>query len=226
MKNLIILFVLILILPAAKFAQYNGGFGSGYSSSIFTEGPLPVELVSFKADIKNNTVLLFWNTATEIENYGFEVQRRSERNTYWEKAGFVLGRGNINSSVEYSFNEKIKSDGAFFYRLKQIDNDGTFTFSQELKVNVIRPTSIELRQNFPNPFNPSTNITFTLNKSLDIKLLVYNITGEQVAVLVDEKLNAGYHNITFDASNYNSGIYFYRLAIEGSIITKKMILLK
>ena len=197
--------------------------------------PLPVELTSFTANVNTNNVSLSWKTATEVNNNGFEIQRKvrdqkSEVSGQWEKVGFVLGHGNSNSPKEYSFTDKNLTGGTnFVYRLKQIDNDGQYQFSKEVEVEVV-PKQFNLYQNYPNPFNPSTNIKFDLPEAAKVTINIYNILGEKVASLLNKTVEAGFHEVQFNGSDLSSGTYIYRMEASSSgqnfIQTKKMLLLK
>jgi flagellar hook assembly protein FlgD len=120
--------------------------------------------------------------------------------------------------------------GSYSYRIKQIDLDGTFEYSNAVVVEVNAPEEYTLAQNFPNPFNPSTNIEFSIPQSSNVTIEVYNIVGERVASLVNKTLDAGYHRINFNASNLPSGTYVYQLKASGEngtiVETKKMLLMK
>jgi hypothetical protein len=196
---------------------------------------LPVELYSFAANSKSNEVELNWTTATEVKNYGFEVERiRNEelgiRN--WEKVGFVQGHGNSNSPNEYSFTDKPLGGSEFKYRLKQIDFDGKYEYSKEVEIDLGMPTKFSLEQNYPNPFNPSTVIRYTLPFESNVKLIVYNFIGEVVKELVNETVSSGYQEVRFEAGKLSSGIYFYILyttSLDGKQnyqSVKKMALIK
>ncbi|MFA6980801.1 MAG: T9SS type A sorting domain-containing protein [Ignavibacteriaceae bacterium] len=197
--------------------------------------PLPVELTSFNSSVNGKAVNLTWKTATEINNYGFEVERiRNEELGIknWEKVGFVTGAGNSNSPKEYSFTDKSVTSGKYLYRLKQLDNDGQYSYSKEVEADLGTPTAFVLEQNYPNPFNPSTVIRYTLPFESNVKLIVYNLLGEVVKELVSETVSAGYQEVSFDAGKLSSGIYFYTLhatSLDGKQTyqsVKKMLLLK
>ena len=194
----------------------------------WTQAPLPVELTTFSASIVNNNVELKWQTATEVNNYGFYVERKSSfAKAPWKELGFVNGHGNSNSPKEYSFIDKTAgSSGKYFYRLKQVDVDGQFEYSPEIEVAIGAPAKFELSQNYPNPFNPTTNIRFTLPEAGNVKLAVYNLLGQKVADLVNRSMEAGFHNITFNGSNLTSGIYIYRLEAGNNVMIRKMQLVK
>jgi len=188
--------------------------------------PFPVELVSFSARISDTEIILNWLTATEVNNYGFEIQR-SVKTDGWEVLGFVEGHGNSNSPKEYTFlDSEINSAGTYSYRLKQIDNDGSYEFSKAIEVNFGSPNNYELSQNYPNPFNPSTTISFNLPKSGVATLKVYNLMGEEIKSLVEGYREAGIHTFNFNAEGYPSGMYLYSLSTNGYTETKKMLLMK
>jgi len=186
---------------------------------------LPVELTSFTARIDERNIILNWTTATETNNLGFEIQRRLDGD--YRTIGFVEGHGNSNSPKQYNFiDTDIGLSGNYYYRLKQIDIDGTIEFSQEIEVKLINPSKFELKQNYPNPFNPSTNISFLIPEPGFVTLKVYNILGEEVAELINEFKEAGYYEINFSAANLPSGIYIAKLSTGNNIQTIKMSLLK
>jgi len=191
-------------------------------------GPLPVELTSFIASVIGSNIKLNWQTATELNNYGFEVERcaLSAERQAWENIGFVSGNGNSNSPRDYSFIDDYVGTGKYSYRLKQIDNDGQFEYSNVVEVSIVNPDGYKLEQNYPNPFNPSTTIEFRIPQSSFVTLKVYDILGQEVRLLVNEFKESGVHTINFDASELNSGMYIYELESGSFIQTRKMILLK
>jgi len=201
-----------------------------FEPDIVTVPPLPVELSYFSAKVSENGINLKWRTETEVNNYGFEVERSQMSNvngqTEWRKLGFVTGNGNSNSPKDYSFVDEKVLAGKYQYRLKQIDTDGQFEYSKTIEVNFGSPNKIELSQNYPNPFNPTTTISFSLPQSGNVTLKVYNTIGQQVAELVNGYKEAGVHTVNFSASDFNSGVYFYRLETESFSELKKMILVK
>ncbi len=188
--------------------------------------PLPVELISFSADYKNSEVMLTWKTSTEVNNYGFNVERRINEGG-WESITFIEGNGNSNSPKDYSYEDKDLFAGGskFQYRLKQVDNDGAFEYSDVVEVEVI-PTEYELSQNYPNPFNPSTTIRFSLPKQTQLKINLYNMLGELLETIAEGIYEAGYYKVTFNAMNLPSGAYIYRLEGSEFVETRKMLLLK
>jgi hypothetical protein len=207
----------------------NSTFSNSYLSS--EASPLPVELTSFTANVNNGKVILSWETATEVNNYGFEIQKLEVRSKKleenWEKVGFVEGSGNSNSPKEYSFVDELAQNGKYSYRLKQIDFDGKFEYSDvvEVEVNVL-PTEFSLSQNYPNPFNPSTSIEYTVVSSEYVSLKVYDVLGNEVVTLVNEKKEAGKYRVNFNASSLSSGVYFYKIQAGSFNQVRKMMLLR
>ena len=186
---------------------------------------VPVELTSFTAKESNGSVILNWSTATETNNSGFEVQRKDITSDF-AAIGFVPGYGTTTENKTYSFVDGNLASGNYTYRLKQIDFDGSFSFSDEVNVDVKNPAQFELSQNYPNPFNPSTTISFTIPQSSMVSLKVFNVLGQEMKTLVSQNLEAGQHSITFEASDLNSGIYFYKLEAGNFVDVRKMTLLK
>jgi hypothetical protein len=188
--------------------------------------PIPVELTSFNAFVNSNDVELTWSTATEVNNSGFSIEKRNINNSGWSEAAFIKGASNSTEIINYNYVDKNVSVGIYSYRLKQIDFDGTVSYSNEVEVDVSAPRDYALMQNFPNPFNPVTTIKFALPERTQVKLSVYNNLGEKVAELVNSVLDAGYHDVQFGYNNLSSGVYFYRLETEKYSQTKKMNLIK
>ncbi|MCG6958556.1 T9SS type A sorting domain-containing protein, partial [bacterium BMS3Abin03] len=187
---------------------------------------LPVELTSFSAIINKTSVNLIWKTETEVNNYGFEIQR-SIQSEDWKTLGFVNGNGNSNSPKDYNYiDNSVGTSGKYSYRLKQIDNDGSYEYSKSIEVNLGAPASIELKQNYPNPFNPSTTINFTLPVEDAVSLIVYNAIGEQVKVLYSGVLEAGVHSFNFSGDDLPSGLYVYKLSTSAGNQIRKMMLVK
>ncbi len=223
-------------------AQFYGGYGDGYSSALSDGIPLPVEITEFTAFHSiDNKIELYWQTATEVNNYGFEVQKSEDRTQNseesWESIGFVLGNGTTNSPKEYSFTDDLNPNlnlTQVSYRLKQIDNDGTFAYSKVVTVDLTSITSVEeniqyqfaVEQNFPNPFNPTTQIKYSIPSNSLVTLVIYNLLGSQVKTLVNEFQNAGKYNVDFNAEHLSSGVYFYRLSAGRFSETRKLLLLR
>ena len=192
---------------------------------------LPVELSLFTANVlRGGGVKLGWRTETEINNYGFEVERKVSSGQLttgnWTKIGFVEGHGNSNSPKEYSFIDDNVTSGKYAYRLKQIDNDGSFEYSKVIEIDVNAPLGYELSQNYPNPFNPSTTITFSLPVNEIVSLSVYNMLGEEIQILQNGFLEAGIYSYNFNAEGLPSGVYFYKLETSTKILYRKMLLIK
>jgi uncharacterized membrane protein len=187
--------------------------------------PLPVELISFTAAAGINEIILNWATGTETNNLGFEIERKTEL-TEWQEVGFINGNGTTTDTKFYSFTDNSITSNKYYYRLKQIDLDGTFEYSNTVQIDFDSPAEFSLEQNFPNPFNPSTIIPFTLPLDSDINLSVYNSLGEKVAELINGNKIAGTYNIEFNGEELSSGIYLYRLETGNFISSKKMILIK
>jgi hypothetical protein len=210
----------------------DNAFDFYVETDLITNAPLPVELTSFSASAQNKTVNLTWKTATEVNNFGFEVERVKDFGdkvsmvSVWQKVGFVYGAGNSNSPKEYSFTDKSAVSGKYLYRLKQLDNDGQYTYSKEVQVDLGTPTAFALEQNYPNPFNPSTSIQYSVVGSQYVSLKVFNVLGKEVAVLVNEKQEPGTYTVEFSTANLASGTYIYRMQAGEFVQTKKMVILK
>ncbi len=192
-----------------------------------SQAPLPVELISFEGNFINKAIYLNWETATEVSNYGFEILR-SQKGGRWEKIGFVPGHGNSASPNQYSFIDKIATIGEYSYQLNQIDLDGTSELSEIINIKAGELiTPLLLNQNYPNPFNPRTQINFAVKEKCNLKLIVYDLLGNEVATLFNgEVLPNIIYKSEFDGSNLSSGIYFYQLITPSKIEVKKMLLIK
>jgi hypothetical protein len=242
------------VLPGSIYTyrvfSYDAFFQSGSNTTTISV-PLPVELISFNANVENDVVTLSWQTATETNNSGFEIERTSpfpspyqgeggEAGRGWERIGFVEGKGTTTEIQSYSFIDK-PEPGKYKYRLKQIDFDGSFEYSQEIDVEVKAPNVFSLEQNYPNPFNPSTKIKYSIptvvandvKQSQLVTLKVYDILGNEVAELINEEQAPGVYEVEFNSEssfrltlNLPTGIYFYQLRAGSFVETKKMILLK
>ncbi|MFH1196060.1 MAG: T9SS type A sorting domain-containing protein [bacterium] len=174
----------------------------------------PVELTSFTASTNGSQVTLNWKTATETNNRGFEIERKADNNS-WAKIGYVEGKGTTTETSEYTFVDKTSNiaSGKLSYRLKQMDYDGTVSYSEVLDVE-LTPRQFNLEQNYPNPFNPTTTIKYSLPFDSKVQLEVYNALGQRVRTLVNQTQNAGYFEAEFNASNLPSGIYFSVLNVN------------
>jgi hypothetical protein len=221
-------------------------YGQNGSNTATITVPIPVELISFTCEVDEDVVNLFWQTATETNNQGFEIERSQKSNvksqTEWERIGFVPGYGTTTEPKSYSFVDDLSLTLShtltLSYRLKQIDYDGSYEYSQEIEAEVNIPLVFSLEQNYPNPFNPNTTIRYTIpnvianevKQSQMVTLKVYDILGNEIAALVNEEQPAGKYEVEFSTSsgirNLTSGIYFYQLKAGEFMETKKMLLLK
>jgi hypothetical protein len=252
---LVLTIVLFVLTVQTAFAQlntdkYHGGSndGSGVGTSS-ADIPVPVEVAVFTASIQNTAVHLKWRTSSEVNNYGFEIERRwcgegekggdgdwekrgngeteNRGNGEWEKIGFVEGHGTTNAPKDYAFvDSKISVAGKYWYRLKQIDRDGGFRYSPAIEVGVEKPQRYELSQNYPNPFNPSTTIRFAVPEESFVTLTVHNVLEQTIKTFVNERKPAGFYEMVFDASELPSGIYFYRLEAGSFQDVKTMVMVK
>jgi photosystem II stability/assembly factor-like uncharacterized protein len=208
-----------------QFAAQGNGFYK-LESQFF----IPVELASFSAQLIDNDVMLNWTTATELNNQGFEIEQSMD-NENFTKIGFVPGFGTTTEMKSYSFRVSDISAGVQYYRLKQIDFDGTTTIYNSVEVTGPAPNTFVLNQNHPNPFNPSTTISFSLPVESVVNIKLFNLLGQEVTQIANADFQAGNHNIQFNADGLSSGTYIYTIEAKGangSIFksTKKMLLLR
>ena len=194
--------------------------------------PMPVELAMFASVVNKNDVTLNWKTTIEINNHGFDIERKNDndKNT-WSQVGFVSGTGYSNTGKNYSYTDKNLNSGNYSYRLKQIDNNGNFKYyslNNSVKVGV--PKKFNISQNYPNPFNPATKIDFEVPVDSKVDIKIYDITGREIKTLLNENKQAGYYTVELNAGNLASGNYFYRVTCdqgqEKYVETKKMTLVK
>lgn len=185
----------------------------------FIDFVIPVELTSFTAETNDNTVLLNWSTATETNNQGFEIERKL-KNQEWLKIGFVNGNGTTTEIQNYNYADdysQIPYEGTALYRLKQIDYNGDFEYSEQLAVNLtFIPSEYYVSQNYPNPFNPSTTIKYSLPVESTVKINIYNSLGETIEELASETQPEGNYEVTWNAQNYSSGVYYYSFEVNGA----------
>ena len=195
-----------------------------------SEIPLPVELTYFTATLNGNTVELNWNTATEVNNYGFEIERKAISDkvlsSSWSKIGFVQGHGNSNSPNDYMFEDNNPPTEKLQYRLKQIDFDGKYEYTDAIEVNYNAPEHFVLDQNYPNPFNPTTKISYEIPAKSNVVIKIYDLLGSEVVALINEEKQPGRYQVEFNATNLPTGIYFYSISAGEYSSIKKMILLK
>ena len=208
-----------------EYAAQGGGFYK-------LDAPwfVPVELTNYTASLINRDIILNWTTATELNNKGFEIEQSFDNNNFSE-IGFVPGFGTTSESKSYSFKISDAPSGVQYYRLKQIDFDGTYEQYNSIEVDVPIVQEFALYQNHPNPFNPSTTISFSLPVESNISIKLFNILGQQVATIANSDFQAGSHKIEFNGQDLSSGTYIYTLEAKGVdgknfISTKKMLLLK
>lgn len=203
---------------------------------VFESIVLPIQLVSFTVSVISPTrVRLDWSTLTELNNYGFEVQKSDTTQQHYQSIPnvFILGHGTTNEPRHYSFIDSSATVGAWYYRLKQMDLDGAIHYYDGVRVNLPTsvkeqeiPTVFSLAQNYPNPWNPSTTIRYGVPHNSFVTLTVYNTLGQQVVQLVNEQQQAGYHNVVLRGDGLASGVYFYRLQAGNFVVNKKLLLLK
>lgn len=215
----------------ADAVYVNGSFSGG---GTICGGPLPVTLSSFNAAASKNNVLLSWRTETELNNSGFDVERKLTLlnppkgiTEEWIKIAFIPGTGTTSEPKNYSFADKKLQTGSYKYRLKQIDYNGSYEYyALEGKVIISAPESFSVSQNYPNPSNPVSKIDFEIPAAGKVSLKVYDMLGQEVTVLVNEFREAGFYTADFDGSKLASGVYLYRLTAGEFNIVKKMILVK
>jgi hypothetical protein len=200
----------------------DGGFGE----------PLPIQLSAFSgASTGGGSVKLSWATVSETNSYGFYVERRKagEKGFSTLPGSFIHGHGTTTIPQNYTFLDKSVMKGSWYYRLRQVDLDGSIHFNEPVQVEVTQsdlPVSLSLDQNYPNPFNPTTIIRYALPARTYVTLSVFNALGQQVGTLVNDTQEAGYHEVRFDGRSLATGVYFYRLQTGDFIQTRKMLLLE
>lgn len=213
------------------------GTFTGDPSSVQGDGSvsLPVQLTSFTVAARRLEAILQWSTATEVNNYGFEIERRTVQGSFkargneeWTVVGFVRGAGTSTMPREYAFRDSRIEAGRYAYRLRQVDFDGSFSYTSAAEIEIgSAAKELALGSNYPNPFNPETSIEFTVPREGRATLTVYNMIGQEVATLFDGVAEAGkIHRVTFSGSSMPSGLYFYRLEFGSTTIVKRMMLLK
>jgi len=211
---------------ASTYGNITGNMtGSGTSCS----QALPVEMTSFSASANNNNIILSWQTAYEENNSGFEIYRStSNSGQIWVDIGFVKGNGTKNTPSKYIYTDNKLSKGKYYYRLKQIDNNGnTQYYNLNNFVEIVPGNKFELSQNYPNPFNPVTKIDFVIPYDSKVSLRIYDISGREVYTIINNELKtADNYSVSFNASNLSSGIYFYKLIADKITIVQKMVVLK
>ena len=223
--------------------SYNSNGSSGSETAAITL-PIPVELISFTGEAGEGFVTVYWRTATETNNRGFEIQRADAApgasggeisssgesgevsGGGWERIGYIAGSGTTTKPVSYSFGDQNAAAGRYLYRLKQIDYDDSFEYSKEIIVDVDRPGKFYLSQNFPDPFNPATTIKYSLPEETAVSLKLYDILGNEVMSIVNGKQKAGDYLVSINLADLSSGVYIYRLTAGRYSAAKKMVLLR
>jgi hypothetical protein len=210
--------------PSWGYRVTNCGIGIQPDNCFRLNGEVtPVELISFTAQTGDNEVTLNWSTATETNNSGFEIQRMLHEGEY-KAIAFIPGYGTTTEKHNYIYIDENLNAGKFKYRLKQIDFDGSFEYSPEVEVTLLLKFSLE--QNFPNPFNPSTVISYELPVGGNVTLKVFDILGKELTTLVNQFKPAGKFKVEFNAKALPGGVYFYRIQAGNFIETRKMVLMK
>lgn len=197
---------------------------------------LPVELIYFYASVQPESVLLKWGTATEVNNFGFEIERAYNTTANWETIDFVLGSGTSNVPINYEYPDTtVLRTGIVYYRLRQVDIIGGFEYSDTVTVNFLSAITLEnsdvpkrflISNNFPNPFNPSTKINFQMPVQQLLKINLYDINGKLVKEIAAQEFLPGSYQLILDFANYSSGIYFVRFETQKNVITKRITFIK
>jgi len=217
---------LMLTSYAGSFSSSINYFHSAAQSIVINScNIVPVELTSFTAEDFNEGINLKWSTATEVNNRGFQIQRSIDKEN-WEDVFFIEGKGTVVTENNYSYTDSYFKPGICYYRLVQIDYDGTKNYLPKIEIDIKAVDSYLLEQNYPNPFNPVTTIKYAVPEISNIKITVYNLMGEETAVLVNEIKNPGRYEVKFDASSLSSGIYLYKMEGDNFRDIKKLILIK
>jgi hypothetical protein len=211
------------------FSGPNEAVVGGAASQLIKVGlnnVVPVELVSFTCEVNAPNIKLHWVTASELNNQGFEIERKKSESNIWQTIGHLPGKGTTTNITDYYFNDDNLIPAVYNYRIKQIDYDGTFEYSQIINADLTTPSTFTLEQNYPNPFNPSTSISYSIPNNSFVTLKVYDILGNEVATLVNQTQATGKYNISFDASSLSNGVYLYSIKAENFSDVKKMIFMK
>ncbi|HZV11697.1 MAG TPA: T9SS type A sorting domain-containing protein, partial [Candidatus Kapabacteria bacterium] len=215
-------------LSAVWLVSNSTGWAVGDSGTVLFNGnvALPVELLSFNGWVQNNNATLAWSTASELHSSYFQLERRPS-NGNWQSIATVTASGSVSQGASYQYSDKGLSPNVYYYRLKEIDNDGSSQYiGNTVELTVGAPVQVMLYQNYPNPFNATTGISFDLAKSSNVKVSVTDMTGRIVGTLQNGQLQAGHYNVSFDGSNLPAGTYVYRLDVDGNSYAHQMVLVK
>lgn len=212
----------------------NSGSGYIYTALATNDGiPLPIELTSFSVSSNNNNIILKWSTETEVSSSSFEIEKKKIDTEKWQTVASVKASGNSNSLKHYCFIDQKLNSGRYLYRLKMIDNDGEFKYSDVVEAEIGFPKDFKVSQNYPNPFNPTTCIDYQIPFDSKVTLELYGISGEKVGTIINKELSAGYYIAEINANelNLSSGVYIYRMTViskagQNFIGAKKMMLMK
>lgn len=212
-------------------AASNGWFAIDYFTltGSVTEITAPVTIASFNSIVTERNVKIKWTTAEELNNSGFDIERAevSSNKSEFSKIAFVNGKGTVNTPTNYNYEDKNLSTGKYKYRLKQFDFNGNYEyFNLQNEVEIGIPKKYDLSQNYPNPFNPTTKINFDLPQDAKVELRIFDMLGREMKTLINEQRAAGYYTVEFNASQFTSGMYFYRLVSGDYSMIKKMVILK
>ncbi len=214
-------------------SPYNPASGSYLVLATTGSNPLPVQMMSFTAAASQHGARISWQTASETDCFGFEIERMfvgtdARTVSQWISVGFLKGSGTSSTPRAYSYTDTPANAGRYAYRIKQIDANGKSNYSSTVEIELGNtPKEFWLGQNYPNPFNPTTDIEFSVPVDGKVQLKVYNTLGEEVATLLDQIMTAGeYHRVSFDATHLGSGVYFARLQFDGQQLVKKMLVMK
>ena len=196
-----------------------------YASSV--QSPLPVTMNSMNLNASGNSVTLKWKTSSEVNNKGFDIERKNVNDSSWIKAGYTDGKGTISTGGNYTFTEKLNASGRYEYRLKQTDYNGNYSyFNFTGSAEIVSPKSYSLGQNYPNPFNPSTKISFEIPEKTMVTIKIHDAAGREIETLIRGTKEAGIYEIEWNARSYSSGVYFYRIKTDKFSTVRKMVLVK
>lgn len=210
------------------FSEDSSCIGKGTVISSGDDKVLPVGLCSFMVKLENNKAVISWKTSTEVNNAGFEIEKAVAINeeSNWRVIGFVSGIGNSTSNNDYFFiDEEAWENDRLYYRIRQIDFNGSSYYSDIVEA-YMNPQKFALYQNYPNPFNPSTKIKYQISENSNVQIKVYDILGEEISELVNELKTPGIYEAEFNAKNFPSGTYFYKISCNDFSEVKKMLLVK